>query len=384
MTGRPMYRQIYDDLIRGISDGTYPSGSRLPSEKELADMYSVSRITSKKALEMLADRGIILRKPGKGSFVLNSPKQNAGLSGSAAMDAEDQESGEDTQETEQNDHRKLIGVILDFFDPSFGCELVQGIEYECRRRNADMLLHITYGSVEEETKAILEVRRRGADAIILMCAQDETYNEDILKLCVEKYPLVLIDRALKGLPVPTITTDNYTAACELTEYLIEKGHRKIGFLSHSLLQTSTVKERFYGYRDTMGKHLLQTDESQWFTGIDQFLPSEEEERVKEQEVVERMKAYIRENPDISAYVAVSFRPCMLMWKLLRQMEIKDREVVCFDWIGMEDIFPAWITHVEQDQFQMGVSAVREAVHRIRAQESAGKILVPYRLVRREP
>lgn len=52
----PLYLKIYNDLLAGIKNGTYASGSRLPSEKELSSNYDVSRITSKKALEMLASR----------------------------------------------------------------------------------------------------------------------------------------------------------------------------------------------------------------------------------------------------------------------------------------------------------------------------------------
>ena len=78
-----MYKKIYDDLLEAIEKGIYPPGSKLPSEKELMEQYNVSRITSKKALEMLADRNIIVRMPGKGSFVLEENEQN--LSGSLQM-----------------------------------------------------------------------------------------------------------------------------------------------------------------------------------------------------------------------------------------------------------------------------------------------------------
>ena len=53
----PLYEQIYNDIIEGIENGTYKKGDRLPSEKELSEKYCVSRITSKKALELLAEEG---------------------------------------------------------------------------------------------------------------------------------------------------------------------------------------------------------------------------------------------------------------------------------------------------------------------------------------
>ena len=79
-----LYKKIYDDLLEAIEKGIYPPGSKLPSEKELMEQYNVSRITSKKALEMLADRNIIVRMPGKGSFVLEENEQDRESSGGAA------------------------------------------------------------------------------------------------------------------------------------------------------------------------------------------------------------------------------------------------------------------------------------------------------------
>ena len=99
-----MYKKIYDDLLEAIEKGIYPPGSKLPSEKELMEQYNVSRITSKKALEMLADRNIIVRMPGKGSFVLEENERGQG-------------------EVFRRCHRpvepvrkgKMLGVILGFF-----------------------------------------------------------------------------------------------------------------------------------------------------------------------------------------------------------------------------------------------------------------------------
>ena len=65
---RPFYLQIYQELLAQINQGTYPPGSKLPSEKELAEAYNVSRITSKKAMDTLAADGVISRTPGRGTF----------------------------------------------------------------------------------------------------------------------------------------------------------------------------------------------------------------------------------------------------------------------------------------------------------------------------
>ena len=62
-----MYERIYGDLLAKIQSGDYQPGDRLPSEKESAEFYGVSRITAKKAMDMVAKEEKISREPGRGS-----------------------------------------------------------------------------------------------------------------------------------------------------------------------------------------------------------------------------------------------------------------------------------------------------------------------------
>lgn len=49
-SSKPMYEKIFDEVKESILTQAYKLGERVPSEKELADSYNVSRITSKKHL----------------------------------------------------------------------------------------------------------------------------------------------------------------------------------------------------------------------------------------------------------------------------------------------------------------------------------------------
>lgn len=59
------YRKL-SDLLRRSS---FPPGSRLPGERELATRIGVSRSTLRKALDLLEDRGVLDRSPKRGWFV---------------------------------------------------------------------------------------------------------------------------------------------------------------------------------------------------------------------------------------------------------------------------------------------------------------------------
>lgn len=70
------YKKIYEELKEAINDGEYGPGAKLPDELSLCQIYDCSRMTVKKALDLLVQEGEIFRKQGQGSFVLNKQMVN--------------------------------------------------------------------------------------------------------------------------------------------------------------------------------------------------------------------------------------------------------------------------------------------------------------------
>lgn len=69
----PLYHQMYESLRSYIEHGGLEPGDRLPGEEELNDLFGVSQITTRKALDILVESGLILRRRGKGTFVADHP-----------------------------------------------------------------------------------------------------------------------------------------------------------------------------------------------------------------------------------------------------------------------------------------------------------------------
>lgn len=61
--------KVYDQLYQDIHNGTYPIGSQLPSEPDLALQMNVSRMTLRRALSLLQEDNLILNIRGKGNFI---------------------------------------------------------------------------------------------------------------------------------------------------------------------------------------------------------------------------------------------------------------------------------------------------------------------------
>lgn len=65
----PAYIRIHDALKKEIDEGVWEIGQRLPSERDLADDYEVSRMTLRQAITLLVEEGILERRVGSGTYV---------------------------------------------------------------------------------------------------------------------------------------------------------------------------------------------------------------------------------------------------------------------------------------------------------------------------
>ena len=77
MSDKRLYHTVADSIRQLIDEGTYPPGSRLPGERELAEQFGVSRVTIREAEIALQALGQISIKTGSGVYVLD-PSERAG------------------------------------------------------------------------------------------------------------------------------------------------------------------------------------------------------------------------------------------------------------------------------------------------------------------
>lgn len=66
------YKEISDEIRRRILDGEYPAESLIPDQNSLSKEFEVSRMTVKKALDIIATEGLIYRQRGSGTYVLKT------------------------------------------------------------------------------------------------------------------------------------------------------------------------------------------------------------------------------------------------------------------------------------------------------------------------
>jgi GntR family transcriptional regulator, trehalose operon transcriptional repressor len=118
MTKSNKYKQIFEDLSEKIQDGSYKVNTILPSENELTLIYSTSRETIRKALTLLAQKGLIQKLRGKGSLVLDVSRMDFPISGLVSFKELQSSMGRDDIETTVHEFglvnpSKRLGTIFD-------------------------------------------------------------------------------------------------------------------------------------------------------------------------------------------------------------------------------------------------------------------------------
>jgi GntR family phosphonate transport system transcriptional regulator len=68
-SGVALWRLVADGIERGIADGRFAAGEKLPGEMEIAETYRVNRHTVRRALAALAERGLVRAERGSGTYV---------------------------------------------------------------------------------------------------------------------------------------------------------------------------------------------------------------------------------------------------------------------------------------------------------------------------
>jgi DNA-binding LacI/PurR family transcriptional regulator len=352
-----LYRQLYEDLKKKIEDNIYTEGMKIPSDDELKQKFGVSMITVKKALSMLKEEGVLQRIPGVGTFVkLRNPVV------------------EETYGTNVINNDKKIGVVMEHVSSSFGLDLVYKIDQKAEEHGYKVYTRFSYYNREKETQEIDFLVKSQIEGLIVMPCHGVYYNPKILKLILEGFPVVVIDKKLEGISVPSVRTDNLQAIKSLVKHLYEKGCRKLAFFSSEIIGTSSLQERKNGFYEaasefgiiTLPECTLVFDEN-----IYQHPPKEEN--------IERVVDYFRSNRgQLDGIVCAEYSLVSAIIEASRLENIKlDEEikVSCVD--GPQGLS---LAHMKQNEIEMADKIVDLLLAQINKTSTETDFTVPALLV----
>ena len=142
----------------------------------------------------------------------------------------------------------------------FYSRVLEGIEAELALNNFNLILQIITETTKDELPKM--ARERQVDGLIFVGVFKDNYLNRILK---EDLPIVFIDPKVPLENHCQILIDNEHGAFQATNYLIDCGHERIGFISGDLSRRS-FQQRYTGYIKALKYHHIEPDENLIRTG----------------------------------------------------------------------------------------------------------------------
>lgn len=370
----PIYLQIREYITEQIRLGSWKPGDTLPSENELARLFQGSRITVKQALKTLVEEGVVYRVQGKGSFVAegaDSIMQAMDSPVSINSFSLHPVAGAPQYAGERLSAPPVIAFIIQNTLDSICSELLLGIEEAAADGGFRVLFMNARESRERELAMLKEAVQSGAKGIILFPVHGETYNEEVLRLTMEQYPVVVLDRYLRGVETNCVCSDNENGAYQAVSYLISKGHRRIGCISSPVLGTTSLEDRLHGYEQALADNLIPVDHAARL-----FEPTPE-----------GIINFLRTQPPLTGLVAFDNVHGSLIMKAAEHLGIRipeDLSLVIFDDYSYPELFRVPPTVIVQPFRKMGQEAallLMELIHSPQAERR--RITLPVQLIERK-
>ena len=221
----PKYFQLQTWLQDRIEQGYYSTNDKIPTENELVKLSGLSRATVRKSLRNLENNGFIIRKKRIGSFVKKLKKSS--------------------------NYGKTVGLLVPDIRSGYAPILTRGAEDEAVKNDISLVLCNTDDNPRQASYHIEKLIKLSVSGVIYIpvAATDRKNIQIISKLKKANIPIVLADRGIKNSDLDLVTTNNFKGSRQITQHLIDKGHKKIAFLSNKLY--STERLRYDGFVSKM-------------------------------------------------------------------------------------------------------------------------------------
>ncbi len=144
-------------------------------------------------------------------------------------------------------------------DPYAG-QMVGMIEMLLREKNYYVML-CSFKTVEQ----VLTFQSNWQiDGSILILPHEDAITHELTEKSAS--PLVVIDRRFEDLPMLSVLVDDEKGGYIATKYLLERGHRRIGFAGPNFKDSSVIQSRYNGYVRALGEYGLSPDPELAFSG----------------------------------------------------------------------------------------------------------------------
>ncbi|HVS97422.1 MAG TPA: LacI family DNA-binding transcriptional regulator, partial [Puia sp.] len=210
-----------------------------------------------------------------------------------------------------------IGVVLPNLKEEFFSEAINGIEDIATRHNYSVLISQSKDDIERERRIVNTMKNNRVDGIIASLGANTTSYEHFTAL--EKYgiPLVFFDRVPAVPGFNKVYSNMNSGTREAIEFLIERGHRRIGVLNGPEKMRSS-KERTETYKQVLIKKRLKID-----LGLVTYTDLSREETFK------AMQQLLGQRPRPTAILAINDYIALDAMQFARRQKLRINKDICF-------------------------------------------------------
>jgi DNA-binding LacI/PurR family transcriptional regulator len=358
------YRVISETLRNCLKDGSWSPGAKIPTLRELAKRFSVSTSTVRNAIRVLEREGKVYHVRAVGTFV------------------------RPVHTTQVATDQIMVALVATDLGSPFSVEVTRGVEQACQARRWRLQIYDSRLDPQLELDNLSRLSGSGSRGAIIFASGHDDTIEAIFKLKLDGFPLVLVDRGIRGLKVDTVESDHEKGAYLAVTQLVEAGHQRIYVHAGSRPPPSSVEARIRGYE----RALLESGIKplpEWFIWSDPVMPQDlaEGRRGRWFRAYQAALQKLKSGELPSAVFAENVYSGLGTLRACQEMGFRvpeDMSIVCFDDAEITEAMLPPMTYVAQRPLELGRKAIELLEQRLESPDGpTQKVILDVDLVKRQ-
>ncbi|MCU6795557.1 LacI family transcriptional regulator [Paenibacillus sp. WQ 127069] len=244
---------------------------------------------------------------------------------------------------------KTLGVLIPDISNLFYAEVIKGMEDAAHESGNNLIICNTDNNEERRLSSLKVLSEKQIDGIVFTSEPIFPDSYEVFKRL--NIPIVLAATHSLEYDIPSVKVDDEQAAYDATDYLIKKGHTKIGMISGSMLDPISGLPRIQGFLRAHRAHNIE------------LVPEDRIEYGKYlfEDSYKAMKALHTKFPEMTAVFATSDERALAAISYLHEHKVKipdEVSVIGFDNTRMAGMCFPKLTTVAQPLYEMGSQAIK--------------------------
>lgn len=331
-------QQFADQLIEQISAQRWQVGDRLPSLRQLSKEFDVSVGIVRGAINLLYRRGYVRPEHGRGVFVCRPANKG------------------------QGGQKKEIALIVGTLEVEQIPHLIRGVQQVIGASDYHLSLHVADTDYWDQARLIEQVAASEVAGILFTPPTHHIYSK-AMRRAHPHVPCLQASLYLDTLGIDAVAVDGQAMGRQAAQYLLDKGHRRIGILDNNS-DNLTVRDMRLGIDLAMQQEDQRFGEMPKVVGRGDMLDTRRPWRLAQIAATKLLE----EHPQLSAVIGIGTSAALGVVKAARAMnicvpdELSVIGTLC-DMMAYEIVDPP-VTVVAMPIEDIGARAARELLHRI--------------------